>query len=74
MFSRDSWSLLDYNVFGDVLILDSTYKTNMYGKPLVVFFRTNNHQAIVVFGFALISDEKEETYTCAFEHFLVEMK
>lgn len=63
MFWGDSWSLLDYNVFGVVLILDSAYKTNMYGKPLVVFFRTNNNQAIVVFGFVLISNEKEETYT-----------
>ncbi|XP_024164242.1 protein FAR1-RELATED SEQUENCE 5-like [Rosa chinensis] len=43
LFWRDSKCLVDYNNFGDILIMDSTYKTNMYGKPLVVFVGVNNH-------------------------------
>lgn len=70
---RDAQSLRDYESFGDVLIVDSTYKTNLYGKPLVVFVGANNHRATVVFGFALTVDEKEETYTWVFENFLVSM-
>lgn len=66
-------SLLDYQVYGDILIMDSTYKTNMYGKPLVVFVGSNNHKATVVFGFALIADEKEDTYRWVFEKFLESM-
>ncbi|KAL6213014.1 hypothetical protein ACLB2K_018229 [Fragaria x ananassa] len=37
MFWRDSNCLHDYTSFGDVLVFDSTYKTNPYGKPLVLF-------------------------------------
>lgn len=73
MFWRDGQSLREYESFGDVLIVDSTYKTNLYGKPLVVFVGANNHRATVVFGFALTADEKEETYTWVFENFLASM-
>ncbi|KAK9938900.1 hypothetical protein M0R45_015612 [Rubus argutus] len=74
LFWRDSQSLADYNAFGDVLIVDSTYKTNLYGKPLAVFVGCNNHRVTIVFGFALMSDEKEETYSWVFQHFLIAMK
>ncbi|KAL6188272.1 hypothetical protein ACLB2K_039665 [Fragaria x ananassa] len=59
LFWRDHQSLLDYKAYSDVLIMDTTYKTNLYRKPLVVFFGCNNHRATVVFGFALIHDGDE---------------
>ncbi|KAL6124641.1 hypothetical protein ACLB2K_077153 [Fragaria x ananassa] len=61
LFWRDHQSLLDYKAYSDVLIMDTTYKTNLYRKPLVVFVGCNNHRATVVFGFALIRDEREDT-------------
>ncbi|XP_061993403.1 protein FAR1-RELATED SEQUENCE 5-like [Rosa rugosa] len=73
LFWRDEQSLLDYSAYGDVLVMDSTYKTNLYGKPLVVFVGCNNHRATVVFGFALIRDEKEDTYIWVFRNFLESM-
>ncbi|XP_050369199.1 protein FAR1-RELATED SEQUENCE 5-like [Argentina anserina] len=73
MFWRDEQSLADYNAFGDVLIIDSTYKTNIYEKPLAVFVGTNNHRATVLFGCALLADETEETYMWAVTAFLTSM-
>ncbi|KAL6208506.1 hypothetical protein ACLB2K_019455 [Fragaria x ananassa] len=68
LFWKDHQSLLDYKAYSDVLIMDTTYKTNLYRKPLVIFFGCNTHRATVVFGFALIRNEREVTY----EHGLVD--
>jgi hypothetical protein len=37
MFWLDSQSQLDYGVFGDVVVFDSTYKVNKYNLPFVPF-------------------------------------
>ena len=74
LFWRDHQSLLDYKAYSDVLIMDTTYKTNLYRKPLVVFVRCNNHRATIVFGFALICDEREDTYKWVFQNFLESME
>lgn len=42
--------------------MDTTYKTNTYGKPLAIFVGVNNHRATVLFGCALFVDETEKTY------------
>lgn len=73
LFWRDSQSLIDYKRFGDVLIMDTTYKTNIYGKPLAVFVGINNHRATVLFGCALLADETEDTYKWAVSSFLSSM-
>ncbi|XP_062016525.1 protein FAR1-RELATED SEQUENCE 5-like [Rosa rugosa] len=73
MFWRDSNSLVDYTCFGDVLVFDSTYKTNPYEKPLVLFVGSNNHLSTTVFGFALLMDETIETYTWVLETFISSM-
>ncbi|VVA37300.1 PREDICTED: FAR1-RELATED SEQUENCE, partial [Prunus dulcis] len=49
LFWRDSTSLLDYIAYGDVLIFDSTYKTNVYDKPLMLFVGSNNYRSTVMF-------------------------
>ncbi|KAL6145669.1 hypothetical protein ACLB2K_056354 [Fragaria x ananassa] len=74
MFWRDGQSYTDYCSYGDVLIFDSTYKTNMYGKPLVVFVGVNNHRGTVIFGSALLVDETEETYNWVLTAFLASMQ
>ncbi|KAK9932447.1 hypothetical protein M0R45_019685 [Rubus argutus] len=73
MFWRDSNSLLDYSCFGDVVLFDSTYKTNHYEKPLVLFVGSNNHLSTTVFGFALLIDKTIETYTWVLEMFISSM-
>ncbi|XP_004309406.1 PREDICTED: protein FAR1-RELATED SEQUENCE 5-like, partial [Fragaria vesca subsp. vesca] len=57
----------------DVLVFDSTYKTNPYGKPLVLFVGTNNHLSTTVFGFGLLIDETIESYTWLLETFIFSM-
>ncbi|XP_050365417.1 protein FAR1-RELATED SEQUENCE 5-like [Argentina anserina] len=74
LFWRDHVSLVDYCNFGDVLVLDSSYKTNVYGMPLLVFVGANNHCASVVFGCALLADEREEIFCRAIQTFLQSME
>lgn len=62
MFYRDGKSLIDYNSFGKILIFNSTYKSNIHGKPLAVLVGCNNHRATSLFGCALLVDEIEEIY------------
>ncbi|XP_050387982.1 protein FAR1-RELATED SEQUENCE 5-like [Argentina anserina] len=73
LFWRDSTSFQDYCCFGDVLVFDSTYLTNHYGKPLVLFVGSNNHLSTVIFGFALLEDETAKTYKWVLEMFLESM-
>ncbi|KAL6178910.1 hypothetical protein ACLB2K_050427 [Fragaria x ananassa] len=73
IFWRDGHSYVDYQCYGDVVIFDSTYKTNAYNQPLVLFVGTNNHRGSIVFGAALISDETVETYTWLLRIFLESM-
>ncbi|XP_050380384.1 protein FAR1-RELATED SEQUENCE 5-like [Argentina anserina] len=74
LFWRDHASFLDYQAFGDVLIIDSTYKTNIYGMPLVLFVGANNHRASVLFGCGLVRDEKEDTFHWLIERFVSSME
>ncbi|KAL6128909.1 hypothetical protein ACLB2K_072262 [Fragaria x ananassa] len=73
IFWRDGHSYVDYQCYGDVVIFDSTYKTNAYNQPLVLFVETNNHRGSIVFGAALISYETVETYTWLLRIFLESM-
>ncbi|RYQ91763.1 protein FAR1-RELATED SEQUENCE 5-like [Arachis ipaensis] len=49
----------DYQVFGDVLAFDSTYRSNKYKKPLVVFSGLNRQKQTSILGFALLEDEEK---------------
>lgn len=73
LFWRDSESLLDYNAFGDVVIIDSTYKTDIYSCPVILFIGLNNHRRTVLFASAIVADEKEATFSCVIEKFLQSM-
>ncbi|KAL6200400.1 hypothetical protein ACLB2K_030182 [Fragaria x ananassa] len=73
MFWRDGHSFVDYQCYGDVLIFNNTYKTNVYNRPLILFVRTNNHRGSIVSGAALLSDETVETYTWLLRKFLDSM-
>ncbi|KAM6582662.1 hypothetical protein CsatB_009664 [Cannabis sativa] len=66
----DSKSREDYHLFGHSVAFDSTYKTNAYGKPLLVWLGVNNHFRSTIFGFALLSDESSDTYTWATKTFI----
>jgi zinc finger SWIM domain-containing protein 3 len=70
VFWADSRMLIDYEYFGDVISLDSTYCTNTSHRPLAVFSGFSHHRKTVIFGAALLYDETAESYKWLFETFL----
>jgi zinc finger SWIM domain-containing protein 3 len=64
LFWCDSQCLLDYATFMDVVIFDSTYKTNRYNMPLFLLLGVNHHGSIVLFACGIISRETIESYIC----------
>lgn len=74
LFWSDGCCQVDYEVFGDVLAFDATYGRNKYKCPVVVFSGVNHHKQTCVFGCAIVSNEKEETYVWVLEQFLHAMK
>ncbi|XP_016178863.1 protein FAR1-RELATED SEQUENCE 5-like [Arachis ipaensis] len=73
-FWCDGTSQIDYQVFGDVVAFDATYKKNFYLSPLVVFSGVNHHNQMAVFAAALVADEKEETYVWLLQQLKTSMK
>ncbi|KAF7127764.1 hypothetical protein RHSIM_Rhsim11G0186200 [Rhododendron simsii] len=67
LFWADSRSRLDYAAFGDVLVFDTTYRTNAYKKPFVMLCGVSNHYMSIIFGCALLPNETTETYMCVLE-------
>ncbi|RYR48492.1 hypothetical protein Ahy_A07g034513 [Arachis hypogaea] len=62
LFWVDGIMKSDYELFGDVLAFNATYRGNKYKKPLVVFSGINHHRQTCIFGFALLQDEEVRTY------------
>ena len=62
-FWRDSRSKIDYYYFGDVLILDTTFKTDRYNMICAPFLGLNHHRRHVLFGCAFLLDESVESFT-----------
>ena len=73
LFWSDAMSRCDYRYFGDVISFDSTYRTNSYNRPLVIFVGVNNHSRTTIFGFGLLVDETVDTYTWILQTFLEAM-
>ncbi|XP_020964540.1 protein FAR1-RELATED SEQUENCE 5-like [Arachis ipaensis] len=64
----------DYDCFGDVLAFDSTYRKNLYNRPLVIISGTNHHRQTIIFGFGLLEDEKIPSYKWLLRSFLDVMR
>ncbi|XP_015573890.1 protein FAR1-RELATED SEQUENCE 4 isoform X2 [Ricinus communis] len=61
-FWVDAKGVEDFNNFGDVVCLDTTYFTNKYKLPLVLFIGVNHHIQPTLLGCALIADETVYTF------------
>ncbi|CAI9284465.1 unnamed protein product [Lactuca saligna] len=70
IFWADGRSRDDFTKFGDVVVFDVTYMTNKFKMPFAPFTGVNHHGQSVLFGGALLENEKEETFVWLFEHFL----
>ncbi|WVZ84607.1 hypothetical protein U9M48_031629 [Paspalum notatum var. saurae] len=73
LFWADSQSRIDYKAFGDVVVFDSTYRTNRYNMPFVPFVGLNHHRSTVIFGCGIISHETSEAYEWMLWTFLLAM-
>ncbi|KAG6686155.1 hypothetical protein I3842_11G002900 [Carya illinoinensis] len=59
-FWADARSRAAYQYFGDVVTFDATYLTNRYKMPFVPFTGVNHHHQSVMFGCALLINEKSK--------------
>ncbi|KAG8383568.1 hypothetical protein BUALT_Bualt04G0027100 [Buddleja alternifolia] len=72
-FFRDYRCMIDYEYFGDVVSVDTTYRTNRYDLICVPFVGINHHKQNVMFGLAFMSDETESSFEWLFSTFLESM-
>ncbi|KAL8551639.1 hypothetical protein ACS0TY_000642 [Phlomoides rotata] len=50
VFWRDSMVQEDFGIYGDVMVFDTTYKTNKYDLICAPFVGVNNHLENIMFG------------------------
>ncbi|XP_060178259.1 protein FAR1-RELATED SEQUENCE 5-like [Lycium barbarum] len=72
-FWRDGRSRIDYEIFGDVVYFDTTYRTNKYRMICAPFIGINHHWQNIIFGCAFLSDESAESFKWLFSTFLKSM-
>ncbi|KAK3423692.1 hypothetical protein EUGRSUZ_F00557 [Eucalyptus grandis] len=73
LFWRDSLSKFDYDCFGDVMVFDTTYRTNRYSLICAPFVGVNHHRKNTLFGCAFLLDETANLFIWLFEVFLKSM-
>ncbi|KAK4434956.1 protein FAR1-RELATED SEQUENCE 5, partial [Sesamum alatum] len=73
VFWRDNQSRIDYDCFGDLVIFDTTYRTNRYDLVCAPFVGVNHHWQNIMFGCAFLSDETTESFYWLFNTFLESM-
>ncbi|KAK6795980.1 hypothetical protein RDI58_009435 [Solanum bulbocastanum] len=62
VFWVDAKGMDSYSNFGDVVSFDTTYFTNKYKVPLVLFIGANHHVQPTLLGCALIADDTVHTF------------
>nr|GEZ09064.1 hypothetical protein [Tanacetum cinerariifolium] len=70
IFWTDGRSRDAYINFGDVVVFDVTYLTNKFKFPFAPFVGVNHHGQSILFGAALLENEREEMFEWLFEQFL----
>ncbi|KAK4592468.1 hypothetical protein RGQ29_016852 [Quercus rubra] len=59
---RDGRSRVDYDCFGDVVVFDTTYRTNKYNLICTPFVGVNHSWQNVMFGCAFLLDETIDSF------------
>ncbi|XP_056690110.1 protein FAR1-RELATED SEQUENCE 5-like [Spinacia oleracea] len=65
-FWRDGRMKRDYDYFGDLLVFDTTYRTNKYDMICAPFVGMNHHSNNVMFGMGFVINEKTESFNWLF--------
>ncbi|XP_042479090.1 protein FAR1-RELATED SEQUENCE 5-like [Macadamia integrifolia] len=70
IFWADKRSREQYQLFGDVVVLDTAFMKDRYNFPFASFTGFNHHKQSILFGCGLIADESEESYIWLFKTWL----
>jgi hypothetical protein len=62
IFWTDVKARLNYSLYGEYVSFDTTYSTNKYNMPFAPIVGVNGHGRTIVFGWALLEDQKAETF------------
>ena len=73
VFWSDRRSRDNYMKFSDVVIFDTTYRTNNFNIPFAPFTGVNHYRQFALFGCALLADETEDIIVWLFRTFLTYM-
>ncbi|XP_065852997.1 protein FAR1-RELATED SEQUENCE 9 [Euphorbia lathyris] len=73
IFWADASSKINYTYFGDTVVFDTTYRTNLFRVPFAAFTGVNHHGQPVLFGCALILNESEASFVWLFQTWLQAM-
>lgn len=75
IFWADSKKVVDYEVFGDVVCFNTTYKKLDDGRPFGLFVGVNNHKKkkTTVSGATLLYDETADSFVWLSKNFLTAM-
>ncbi|CAH9068262.1 unnamed protein product [Cuscuta europaea] len=72
-FWRDGQMRSDYERFGDLVVHDTTYRTNKYDMICGPFIGMNHHCKNIMFGCGFILNERVESFVWLFQTFLKSM-
>ncbi|KAF7150738.1 hypothetical protein RHSIM_Rhsim02G0163600 [Rhododendron simsii] len=72
-FWADATARKSYQYFGDVVVFDTTYKTNRYSMIFAPILGVNHHRQTTLFGCAFLCDESTETFEWLFKEWLKAM-
>ncbi|KAI3448556.1 hypothetical protein Pfo_005221 [Paulownia fortunei] len=67
---KDARCRIDYEAFGDVLSINTTYKINKYNLICAPFIGINHHMHNVMFRLTFMSDKTEASFQWLFNTFL----
>jgi len=62
LFWTDAESRLNYALYGDFVSFDTTFSTNKYNMPFAPIVGINGNGKSIVFGWALLEDQKATTF------------
>ncbi|XP_073367383.1 protein FAR1-RELATED SEQUENCE 5-like [Aegilops tauschii subsp. strangulata] len=70
IFWADGYSRKMYELYGDCLSFDTTYKTNRYNMPFAPFVGITGHGLNCLFACAIVHNETVDTFEWLFDTFL----
>ncbi|KAK9676159.1 hypothetical protein RND81_11G058400 [Saponaria officinalis] len=74
VFWADTINIKNYLLFGDMMSIDSTYRTNKYNMVFVPFTGVDHHKRCINFGAGLLAHEDIDSSEWLFNSFLEAME